>query len=206
MGWDVFNEDEFKSKGDVVRYLTRESRWTTGTRLLNYRVVGNNLWSLLECEDAAGLHRAIHLTKLMEPGDGMGWGTKSIDETAYPSEVNCPGSFLERAMPAPPGVQVAWRDEVREHHRKVAAARRLTAQLQPGQRVLYGDVDYVLRAKGDRGSWIVESESGCGKRYRMMAKQIGEAMWKLAESIALHTDTAAIDHVEQDVQQGAFAF
>ncbi len=74
-------------------------------------------------------------------GGGHGWGYKDMDETAGPTEISCPASYLDLVPDPKISYSTEWRQRVLER------AERGRRQLKPGQKIkLYGK-EYTVQDK-----------------------------------------------------------
>lgn len=129
MGW-FFG---WKSRDELIGFLTSPSSFPKDYELIKNRRVGNNLWCLVRWSDGSTLIRLEKLQAYREKGEPTDWGYKSIDECSGPSEVNCPLSLL-KAADSPPGEDAAqWRQRVCEYHAK----RKARPAYAAGQRWCY---------------------------------------------------------------------
>lgn len=158
MDWSI----GWKSRDELVGYLTSPSHISAGYELIKSRVVGNNIWHLVKRPDGSTMISLDLIRAYREKGQ-TDWGYKGMDECYEPSEVNCPLSLLN-AADAPRGEYAAnWRQNVREYHAK----RKARPAYAAGQCWCYGDVVYRLITPAlSRRGWIVMAV-GTGIQYRM---------------------------------------
>jgi hypothetical protein len=103
---------------------------------------GNNLWAVQEGVKQDGtVVRFIALYLLRgRTGSRDGWGYKGMDESAGPSAVNCPLSYLDMT-PVGPGYAAEWRERVHAYHAKRAR------KFSPGTRIRLGDAEYEITGR-----------------------------------------------------------
>ncbi len=171
MGWSF----SFKNtKAEEVQKIV--SGFNKGYTTLDHRVVGNNLWVLLETPK----HTRTIVLYLLQAGSkkhGEGWGHKGLDENMGPCEVDCPLSLLNRTTAPEAGYAKDWREKVRQHHANRAARPEPVA----GMVLAYGGQNYRLSSPvGPRKGWNVTRISD-GVDFRMKAHQISEALERAAE-------------------------
>ncbi len=167
MGWS-FACDKRHDKAACVAMLLRPERFSAGYTLAGSRVVGNRLWTLINCPDGRTI---IGLDLLAGGGkQGMGWGYKGMDEESGPYVYDCPLWMLDAAS-EPRGHAVKWREMVRQYH----AAKKEQQAIAPGDVVIYSGHQYRLCSPaGPRRGWQVERVSD-GSRFRMRSNQLAKA-------------------------------
>lgn len=176
MGWTV--PWSTRTKEQLLELLRREVG--SGRKIIKESVVGNHRWSVEEYERDGKTIRYIRLDLLAYFRDVGAWGYKDLCESMGPAEVDCPLSFFD-LVPLPDGNYAeAWRQSVRDYHRSRAQRRNLA---RVGLEVEYGDATFRLEENLGRRGWIV-THLGQGRRYRMTAPQIGQALRKLVRKVA----------------------
>jgi len=128
MGWDF---KQGASKADIVKDLV--STVITANFIATtvaHKVVGQELWRLVEFSDDAGKKTVIVLD-LLSSSKNFGWGYKEMDEAMGPYYYKVPKSFLDRA----PVTNPAWRARVLSEATRKAAQKAAFASLKPGDRV-----------------------------------------------------------------------
>lgn len=166
MGWSFAMSPSHDKKACVAR-LTAPGRYSPGYTALRHSVVGNHLWTLLECPDG----RITIALDLMAGGgkQGMGWGYKGVDEESGPYVYDCPLSLLDAAS-EPVGYAIEWRLRVRAWH-----AKKRSDKCFAGRVVDYGGHRYRLdNPAGPRKGWAATRLSD-GLRFRINAKQLAHA-------------------------------
>lgn len=164
MGWTV----GYKSRDELIGYVTSPSHFSVGYELVKTSIVGNNVWSLVRRPDGSTLISLDLVRAFREKGQSTEWGYKGIDECSGPSEVNCPLSLLN-AADAPRGEYAAsWRQQVREYHAK----RKVRPRYSSGQFRRYGENVYRLTTPSlSRRGWIVTAVD-TGNQYLMSHHQL----------------------------------
>lgn len=164
MGWTV----GYKSRDELIGYVTSPSHFSVGYELVKTSIVGNNVWSLVRRPDGSTMISLDLIRVFREKGQSSEWGYKGIDECSGPSEVNCPLSLLN-AADAPRGEHAAsWRQQVREYHAK----RKARPGYSSGQFRRYGDAVYRLTTPSlSRRGWIVTAVD-TGNQYLMSHHQL----------------------------------
>ena len=169
MGWCY--STQWRSREQLVSYLSDPSRFADSQIHLKSSVVGNNHWYLAKDKKSGEIWIGLDA---MRSGREDGWGYKSMDATCGPVEVNCPISFLKAASePRPGGFEKPWRERVIAYHE--SKKRKAKRKLEPGVVVQYGGTDYALQeSAGPRRGWYVNRISD-NRQFRMNAKQLGQA-------------------------------
>lgn len=136
MGW-WFKQGATK-KDIVAEYLKNEN-------LIDHALVGNNLWMLVQ----SGENKVVCLVLIRAERD-YGYGSKDIDETMGPGNVNCPERLIDNATEPLNDYSKNWRTRVREYHEE----RRNTPKWKAGDRIKWwnGSV-FTINHKRGRG-WI----------------------------------------------------
>lgn len=118
MGWTF---EHGASRADIIKRVTASEeneygRWTS----LAYCTKGNVLWHVFEWhrKDRGETRNVIGCT-LLAPHKAVGWGYKSMDESAEPYYYSCPLAYLDMA----PEASAEWRRLVRKWH--VRMSRRV---------------------------------------------------------------------------------
>jgi hypothetical protein len=118
--------------------------------VIDHALVGNNLWMLVQ----SGENRVVCLA-LLRSERGYGYGSKDIDETMGPGDVNCPERLINNATEPLNDYSKKWRGYVREHHQK----RRSIPKWKAGDRIKWWDGStFTLSHKRGRG-WITTCRS-----------------------------------------------
>lgn len=125
MGWsfEILN----RGRKAFIESLTGAGHFSADYKPLDHRVVGNNVWQLVEHTPTG--RRFICLDLIAKERNG-GWGYKGLSEDMGPCEVNCPLSLLDKASPEPEGYAKMWREKVRAYHQ----LRKARPALKPGTR------------------------------------------------------------------------
>lgn len=84
MGWNV----GWKSRDALIGHVTSPSHFSVGYELVNTRIVGNNVWSLVRRPDGSTLISLDLVRAFREKGQSTEWGYKGLDECSGPCEVN----------------------------------------------------------------------------------------------------------------------
>lgn len=154
MGW-LFS-DRWPNKAALVDHLTTGN----GVKTLKHCCVGNNLWCVHETHYGNNVIRFICLYMMKGPTKDKGytgrdkdwWGYKDVDESAGPTAINCPTSYLDSCT-APEGPYAyEWRQAV------YARSKRLREMV--GKQIVYRGVvfDVVKRRQG--GGFSIRSPAG----------------------------------------------
>lgn len=133
MTWQFFHKGV--GKAIVIAELTAHGRFPPGYTGLQHKVVGNNLWTLLQRPD-----KSITIAlDILEPANAeYGWGHKHVTESMGPDELNCPLSFLQLATAPIAGYAVDWREKVVQYHaEKTAKPVPVESNQAPGQLALF---------------------------------------------------------------------
>ncbi|HCC82261.1 MULTISPECIES: hypothetical protein [unclassified Methylophaga] len=169
MGWSY--STQWRSKKQLVEYLTDSYRFGENQELLKSSVVGNNHWYLAKLKTTGEIWIGLDM---MQSGREDGWGYKDLTASCGPVVVNCPLSFLKAAStPEPDSFDAKWRERVIAYHesKKLKAKRNL----EPGVVVEYGGNEYALEEPaGPRMGWYVNRLPD-KRRFRMSARQLGQA-------------------------------
>lgn len=169
MGWCF--STEWRSKQQLVQYLSDATRVGEAHELLKSSVVGNNHWYLAKVRATGEIWIGLDA---MQSGREDGWGYKSMSASVGPVEVNCPISFLKEASePEPDSWDAQWRKRVVAYHEnKPQKAKR---NYEAGLVVHYGGTDYRLdRPAGNRRGWYVHRQPD-GTLFRMNTRQLGQS-------------------------------
>lgn len=197
MGW-LFSP-EWPTKDALVKHLIADDSCThadnradgpvtevRGTaRTIAHAVHGNHLWSVIEFDypTAPQFNTRFIALFLMASGRQDGWGYKDLEETMGPCEVDCPLRFLD-LVPAPDlgahPYAAGWRDNVRAFHAGKLNRRRVTKDVQPGQRWLLVpgcSLEWVtiVGRSYKRGQWTAKTPLGDTVRVRtqLLARPMG---------------------------------
>lgn len=174
MGWS-FALSTSHGKKECVAQLRNPGRFSMGTQILKSCVSGNRHWYLAQTDGVTW----IGLDLLQGGGKRMGWGYKSLDESAGPYYYDCPLSYLDAAS-EPKGHAAEWRQKVRAYW----AAKAARIKPYASQVVSYGGHQYLLMSPaGPRKGWHVNRVSD-GAALRMSARQ-------LANATTINTEIAA---------------
>lgn len=145
MGWNISSHDNIEEvMAEAIAGLRK------GVAVVDQQRVGQNHWMILELNG----QRSVVLLLLRKRGGE--WGTKLIDEEAYPYYFDCPKRLLEVAGPPRTETAAQWRQAVLEYHEKQAIARQAKSRLAPGQKVRYGPYWYILTQNLGRRGWLAE--------------------------------------------------
>jgi hypothetical protein len=167
MGW-LFG---WNTRKELIEHLTNGNGVVTHKHCL----VGNNCWAVQEgTQDGKSvLFIVLYLMRGRDvwnkrtgnyQDSGHGWGYKGLDETAGPTEVSCPASYLEMVPDPKIGYSTEWRKRVLER------AERGRRQLKPGQKIkLYGKDYEVLDKRPNRMGYTI---SNGYNRYRLKTSQV----------------------------------
>lgn len=170
MGW-LFPYNA-RTKADVLEAVLRENA-LAGNKVVDYRVVGNNLWTVIQIGsgDYAGKRAIILYLLSCRKGE---WGYKDVDEIMQPFQLDCPLSFLGIAtdFADDPG-SAKWREGVRAFHAKKKALAAIT--LIPGTEVAMSAGLCALEAPYRKGYWVVRRLSD-GARFRARIKDLREVI------------------------------
>lgn len=152
MGW-LFSE-RWPTRASLREHLVNDN----GVKTLKSCWVGNDLWAVQEGTKADGsVIRFVCLYMCRWHGkDLQGWGYKDVPETAGPSAMSCPVSYIELVEAherehgyEPAGYAARWRKWVRE------AVARKKLELTEGQKIkLYGD-EYVVGERRKGGAYYI---------------------------------------------------
>lgn len=136
MGW--WYKKDYTKKMLVDEFIKADN-------VIDHSLVGNNLWMLVKSGDA----RVVCLS-LLRSERWYGYGSKDIDETMGPNEVNCPLRLINNATEPINDWSKEWREKVREYHRK----KRTQNKWKAGDRVQWwnGQV-FTLSHKRSMKSW-----------------------------------------------------
>lgn len=169
MGWSY--STQWRSRKELVSYLSDPDRFAENHIHLKSSVVGNNHWYLAKAKKTGEIWIGLDM---MRSGREDGWGYKDLTASCGPVELNCPISFLKAASePSPEGYDGPWRERVIAFHE--SKKRKAKRNLQQGVVVQYGGYEYALeQPAGPRRGWFVNRLSD-NRRFRMNAKQLGQA-------------------------------
>lgn len=174
MGW--LYSTQWRSKKQLVDYLSDQHRFGEHQTHLKSSVVGNNHWYLARYEKTGEIWIGLDT---MRSGREDGWGYKDMTASCGPVEVNCPLSFLKAASePEPDSFDARWRKRVEAYHQgRREKAKRV---YESGMIVTFGEHDYRLEEKvAPRRGWVV-SRLPDNSLFRMNARQLGQAEIKEA--------------------------
>lgn len=172
MGWTYSNH--WPTRAKLLEYLRAPERFAGHARLLKSSAVGNHHWYVIELQDG---RRVVCVDLMAGGGRRHGWGYKDLGEDAGPVACDCPLSLLAIAGEAAGGAS-AWRERVRDYHRR----RALRPKPSAGLVVRYGDRRYrLLEPASARRGWRVLCLDD-GGTYRMKARQLSAALDELAEA------------------------
>lgn len=133
MGW-LFNTQPC-SKQAFVEQLLREF-----PSIKEHKLVGNNLWTLVQAVPPGSSDRTGIVLFLLERHDGC-WGWKDVGVTSGPFEVNCPLHFLQRSDDDDDysfSDGTTWRQQVRDWHAERKQRRASSSKLVVGSKVQLG--------------------------------------------------------------------
>ena len=172
MGWSFRCDPSFGRK-EQIEEVKRPGHFSPGYEALEHRVVGNNVWTLLEFEG----ERFIALTMMKGGGRNSGWGYKGVNEMMGPVEVNCPLSLLDKCTETDDEYALSWRRRVRQYH----AARKARPQPETGCLVALGDHQLRLHSEaGSRRGWYAHSLKD-NVLYRLTTRQLAQARYVVSE-------------------------
>lgn len=175
MGWSY--STQWRSKKQLVEYLTDSYRFGENQELLKSSVVGNNHWYLAKQKTTGEIWIGLDM---MQSGREDGWGYKDLTASCGPVEVNCPISFLKEASePDPDSYDAQWRKRVVAYHK--SKRQKAKRSYEAGMVVQYDGTDYRLdRPAGSRRGWYVNRQPD-GMLFRMNARQLGQAEIRRAD-------------------------
>lgn len=209
MGW-LFSP-AWPTKQDLVKHLLEDNKCThsernpdgsttetRGTyRTIAHAIHGSHLWSVIEYDypTAPKLNTRFIALFLMQSGGRDGWGYKDLEESMGPCEVDCPLRFLDMVPPPDPAIHpyaAGWRENVRAFHAGKLERKRITKDIQPGQRWLLipgCSVEWVrITEKAKKpGQWYAKTPLGdlVRVRTRLLARPMGEKEATASEFAAL---------------------
>ncbi|WP_434715829.1 hypothetical protein [Paraburkholderia sp. A3RO-2L] len=165
MGWTFIRHS---TRADIIERLRKDI--SPNATMRRSTAIGNSFWALVEVNDG----RVLVFHSIMQGGtkDYPGWGYKDL---SHRDGVDCPVDYL-RFLPDTEDVrEQAWREAVREHHRKTSAVRKMRKGLKPGvELTLAGKTYQLVESLGTRG-WEVRCLED-GGHYRMPTKHITRAI------------------------------
>lgn len=174
MGWS-FNCSP-SAKKDFVASLTKG--WSSNgvdTKWLTYSCRGNCLWGVVvQSKEGKEVGRFIALSLLAR--DKGCWGSKDLDESCGPYEVNCPLSYLDLVPTCNSSYSPAWRAKVRAYHEKRSVKPVLGAVYRVGPNNL-GIGSMKLTQVGRK----LAGEANSGGVYGIKRSQLRE---RLTEHVA----------------------
>ena len=128
MGWDFYADSRI-DKQALIKKFREPGSLAPGYEMLDSAVVGNNFWYLMRAPSG---EVSIGLNLMQSGGKGCGWGTKELDESMGPYEVNCPLHFLDKVSPPKFGA-AEWREAVRKYHAERAQRKTSRPAYAEGQ-------------------------------------------------------------------------
>jgi len=154
MGWS-FSCNDIGRKAHIES-LTSAKHFSKGYVPINYRVVGNHVWQLVQRPDGT---KYITLD-LIAKERGGGWGYKSMDEDWGPYFVDCPAALLDKADPPATANATAWRAKVFEYADQQRRLKREMQTLKPGAVIVTAHNQYTLLEDLGRSGWIARDLDG----------------------------------------------
>lgn len=178
------------TKAALVAELTRTETYPTRRRsIIAHRVIGMNLWSVVEYHDTTTgelLSRYIHLDLLY---GGEQWSYKPVSEFMGPAEKNCPLRYLDLAKPGDRGETDTafadeWREKVRQWHAfergKKARHAEIASRLTPGRRIQLYQSAYVVQSAAGASTVIIRRVRD-GQQFRLPASQWDDVSFESPE-------------------------
>ncbi len=98
-------------KKELVDKLIGPNTLSPGYTILEYRVVGDNIWYLYS-RPSGTKSVGLYLLEPGIPGSNTGWGYKAINEDDGPCQLDCPFAFIEKADPPESDYAREWRDKI----------------------------------------------------------------------------------------------
>jgi hypothetical protein len=165
MGW-LFS-DRWPTRGDLIKHLVQDNE---ESKTLRYCCVGNNLWMVREIRLIDNTTKRLIILCMMQRRASdlhdMKWGYKDVDETAGPTAVTCPLSYIEMCTEPMNEYSRTWRERVRRHH---ALRNR---KLKVGDKFSYcGSQWQVCDTHGMHG-WSITELPHQGLVYRFHRRQM----------------------------------
>lgn len=149
MGWS-FSWNVNEGKKELVERLVNRG-FSPGYKMLEHKVVGNNLWYIFSRPDDS---KSIGLYRLQPGGrSDEGWGYKGVGEDSGPGEFDCPIAFIQKCDPPQTDYAREWREKMMQLD---ARKKELKKSLRPGVLINLWKKDYRLIEK-QKSQWIVQS-------------------------------------------------
>lgn len=164
MGW-LFSCDKTLDKERLVEKLMTRG-FSDGYKLLEYKVVENNLWFLYSRPDQT---KTIGLYLLQSGGNDEGWGYKDLSEDDGPNELNCPIEFIEKVDPPQCEYARDWRENVIQAHAKKKALKKA---FRPDALFYLWEKEYrVIEKQKGTSTWVV-METSTEKMFRLSKQSL----------------------------------
>lgn len=187
MGWTV----GWRSRREILDYVTSPSHYTNGYELVLRRIVGNNIWCLVRRPDNRTTITLDIIRVFRMKGQPVEWGYKGEAESYAPFEINCPLSLLNAADETTDENASTWRMQVRKYH----AERKARPAYSAGQTWRYGNSDYRLITPSlSRSGWIVKAV-GAENQFFMNHRQLRDSTIVTKDAACATPEPAVADAI-----------
>ena len=158
MGWS-FSWNVNEDKKNIVERLVNRG-FSPGYKMLEHKVVGNNLWYIFSRPDGSK-SIGLYLLQRSERSD-EGWGYKGVGEDSGPGEFDCPIAFIQKCDPPQTDFAREWREKMMQLD---ARKKELKKSLRPGVLINLWKKDYQLVEK-QKSHWAIKSVE-TGQLFRL---------------------------------------